>query len=652
MDLTGTKIFNYRITRMIGEGGMAKVYEAVHEKFENRQVAIKILDPILTANAEIRQRFENEAKIMATLDHPNIVRVIDYTDDGNKLAIIMEFLKGLTLSEYIKSNGAMKPSDAARLMVQILHAFQYAHDKGIVHRDVKPSNIFLDQQLVPKIMDFGIAKLLTVDVNMTRTGTQMGTPTYMSPEQVRDVRDIDRRSDIYSLGVTLYFMFSGAAPYNTSTLSTFDIYNKIVHEPLPPLSAAIQFNNIVAKATAKKPEDRYPTCNAMAADFNTEAEKPTPEISEDDEKTLIFTDIPKPLDKKKEKTPSPKITSSAAKPPKLESPPPKTEPKQPVQQAKFKPKPAPKPKAEEQETGHSGKKFSTKKKIMAGVGAFIVVMLVIFYMIGSSDSFVVLSNSNDSLSYSLGVVEGHYLTQKFDTVNLTAIKKGIMKATRYDAPSLPDQRVMFKYSKNNLKNYTFNKEEFGVLFEKYGAFLFSYRSRELIFDLDNRLFWAGINQMLTGEVPAISFKDAAKYSSKYPGIDIKFKNQDNIANEKRFFADVSRKSNIRKAENGVYYEVLNEGFSYESTPLVNDILTLSITIKNLNNQELFRDERKVVDVASVFPGLKTVLLKMKKGANFRIYVPSDQAYGSFGVGDEIPPYQALICDILWPDSPL
>lgn len=155
---------------MIGEGGMAKVYAAVHEKFENRQVAIKILDPILTANAEIRQRFENEAKIMATLDHPNIVRVMDYTDDGNKLAIIMEFLKGWTLSEYINSNGSMKPSDTARLMVQILNAFQYAHDKGIVHRDVKPSNIFLDKQFVPKIMDFGIAKLLTVDVNMTRTG--------------------------------------------------------------------------------------------------------------------------------------------------------------------------------------------------------------------------------------------------------------------------------------------------------------------------------------------------------------------------------------------------------------------------------------------------------------------------------------------------
>ena len=134
MDLTGTKIFNYRITRLIGEGGMAKVYAAVHQKFENREVAIKILDPVLTANAEIRQRFENEAKIMATLDHPNIVKVIDYTDEGEKLAIIMEYLRGHTLSDYIRSNGAMRPEVAARLMTMILNAFQYAHDHGIIHQ--------------------------------------------------------------------------------------------------------------------------------------------------------------------------------------------------------------------------------------------------------------------------------------------------------------------------------------------------------------------------------------------------------------------------------------------------------------------------------------------------------------------------------------
>jgi len=497
-------------------------------------------------------------------------------------------------------------------------------------------------------MDFGIAKLLTVDVNMTRTGTQMGTPTYMSPEQVRDVRDIDRRSDIYSLGVTLYFMMSGAAPYNTSTLSTFDIYNKIVHEPLPPLSAAIQFNNIVAKATAKKPEDRYSTCDAMAADFKPDNEKPKPVVSEDDEKTLIFTDTPKPSDKKTQPVPAQKVATSAPKPSKVESPPPKAEQKPPIQEAKSKPKAKP----EEQEKEQNRKKFSKKSKIMAGAGAFIVVLLVAFYLIGTSDDIVVLSDSNDSLSYSLGVVEGHYLTQKFDTVNLPALKKGIMKATRYDAPSLPDQRVMFKYSKNNLKNYTFNKEEYSSFFEKYGVFLYSFRSKDLIFDLDNKLFWSGIKHVVSGKTPEISFKDAAKYSSNYPGIDMKFQNQDKIEEEKRFFADLARKSNIRKAENGVYYEVLSEGFSYESTPSENDILTLSITIKNLNNQELFRDERKVVTVGTVFPGLKTVLLKMKKGANYRVYVPSDQAYGSFGVGDEIPPYQALICDIYWPDSPL
>jgi len=645
MDLTGTKIFNYRITRLIGEGGMAKVYAAVHQKFENREVAIKILDPVLTANAEIRQRFENEAKIMATLDHPNIVRVIDYTDEGDKLAIIMEYLRGQTLSDYIKRNGAMNPQVAAKLMTLILNAFQYAHDHGIIHRDVKPSNIFLDQQLVPKIMDFGIAKLLTVDVNMTRTGTQMGTPTYMSPEQVRDVKEIDRRSDIYSLGVTLYFMLSGAAPYSTSTLSTFDIYNKIVHEPLPPLSKAIEYNGVVVKATAKKPEDRYPDCNAMAAEFKMEDERLKPaEVNDDDEKTLIFTENAKPKETSKETGTKPSPPPPTPKPAKQDKTPSKTESK-PAPKA---PKPEPVPKLAEVQP--KGEKKGSKKKFIMIAAILVVAVLTGLYFLGTSDSVVVLTDSNDSLSYSYGVVEGHYLTQKFDTVLLPSVKKGIMNAAQKGTPSLPDQKIMFKYSKNNLKNGTFNKEECSVFFEKYGTFLYTYRNRELTFDLDNRLFWAGINHSVSGKVPEISFTDAVKYSTIYPASRTKADMKQNIADEKQFFASLARQSSIRKAENGVLFEVLNEGFNYAANPAPEDLITLSIVIKDLNNKELFRNERKVVTPQTCFPGLKNVLLKMKKGANFRIYVPSDQAYGSIGIDDEIPPYQALICDVYWPDS--
>lgn len=649
MDLTGTKIFNYRITRLIGEGGMAKVYAAVHQKFENREVAIKILDPVLTANAEIRQRFENEAKIMATLDHSNIVKVIDYTDEGDKLAIIMEYLRGQTLSDYIKSNGAMKPEVAAGLMTMILNAFQYAHDQGIIHRDVKPSNIFLDQQLVPKIMDFGIAKLLTVDVNMTRTGTQMGTPTYMSPEQVRDVKDIDRRSDIYSLGVTLYFMLSGAAPYSTSTLSTFDIYNKIVHEPLPPLSKAIEYNSIVAKATAKKPEDRYTDCNAMAADFKTDTNKSTAKpVNDDDEKTLIFTENIKPKETTKESGSKPITPPPAPKQVKQDKTPPKAESK-PAPNVK---KPTPKPEPKITENQPSGEKKSSKKKILMFAAIIVVAVLTGLYFLGTSDSIVVLTDSSDSLSYSYGVIEGHYLTQKFDTVLLPFVKKGIINSASKGTPSLPDQKIMFKYSKNNLKNSTFNKEECSALFEKYGAFLYTYRSRELTFDLDNRLFWAGINAVVSGKVPEISFEEAVKYSTNLAAVRTKADKKQNIADEKQFFGDLARKSSIRKAENGVFYEVLNEGFSYEKNPSPEDIISLNIVIKDLNNRVLYSDEGKVVTPKTCFPGLKNVLLKMKKGANFRIYVPSDQAYGSMGVGSEIPPYQALICDVYWPDSPL
>jgi serine/threonine-protein kinase len=256
--MTGKTILNYRITRLIGEGGMAKVYEAEHINLGNK-VAIKILDPLLASKSNIKERFRNEARIMASLMHENIVRVIDYyeDDDNNVFAIVMEYLDGENLSDFIKSNGALSKELAYDLMVKILKAFGYAHSKGLVHRDVKPGNIFITSDKNIKILDFGIAKLLHQNAELTGTGMQMGTPMYMSPEQVKDSKHIDKRSDIYSLGVMLYYMLSGNPPYDTTTYSNFDIFNKIVNEPLPELSVNAELNIIIEKATAKQPEERY-----------------------------------------------------------------------------------------------------------------------------------------------------------------------------------------------------------------------------------------------------------------------------------------------------------------------------------------------------------------------------------------------------------
>lgn len=256
MEHLNKTIGKYKLTSFIGEGGMAAVYEGTHEKLGTK-VAVKILNPILTTNKTIRQRFEDEARFMAQLNHPNIVKVVDFEEQETLLAIVMEMLNGHDLSQHIKKNGAMKPDEALPIFIKVLEAFGYAHQQGIVHRDIKPSNIFLHNCSEVKILDFGIAKIFGTGDDRTSTGTQIGTPVYMSPEQVKADKSIDHRSDIYSLGVTLYFMLNGKPPYDSTTQSNFDIFNKIVYEPIPELVQHHHFNNIIKKATEKDRNQRF-----------------------------------------------------------------------------------------------------------------------------------------------------------------------------------------------------------------------------------------------------------------------------------------------------------------------------------------------------------------------------------------------------------
>lgn len=249
-------IGKYRLTNFIGEGGMASVYEGTHEKLGFR-VAVKILNPVLTANKQIRQRFENEARFMASLEHPNITRVLDYDEQPDMLAIIMELIKGQDLSTRIRSVGALGPEKATYIFSQILDAFQYAHNRGIIHRDIKPSNIFITPEDQVKILDFGIAKMIGSSDDFTQTGAQMGTPVYMSPEQVTADKTIDHRSDIYSLGVTLFFTLNGKPPYDNTTQSNFEIYNKIVYEPIPHLTQYPAIDEVISRAVNKKREQRF-----------------------------------------------------------------------------------------------------------------------------------------------------------------------------------------------------------------------------------------------------------------------------------------------------------------------------------------------------------------------------------------------------------
>lgn len=257
--MINTSIGKYKISKLIGEGGMASVYEAEHEMLGTK-VAIKVLNPILSANAEIKTRFRNEAKLMASLDHPNITKVIDFDEKPQQLSIVMEFLNGEDLDQKIKRNGPLSEKEISDIFSQTLSAFQYAHEKGIVHRDIKPSNIYILSNGHVKILDFGIAKLFGQGNEMTQTGTQMGTPIYMSPEQVKGDKSIDHRSDIYSLGVTMFFAINGKPPYNSTTESQFDIFNKIVYEPLPELLKTSSLSGIVSRACNKDRRLRFQSC--------------------------------------------------------------------------------------------------------------------------------------------------------------------------------------------------------------------------------------------------------------------------------------------------------------------------------------------------------------------------------------------------------
>ena len=226
----GSIIGGFSIIRLIGEGGMSEVY-LVQDNLD-RQFALKTLSANLSRDSSFRERFKQEAKIMSTLHHPNIVQLHSYFEEEDTFCLVMEYVEGGSLKDLIKEIGPIPESRALNIFSHVADALSYAHDKGVIHRDIKPSNIMLGKDDEVKVMDFGIARM-TESPGLTKTGTQMGTLVYMSPEQIRDSKHIDSKSDVYSLGVTLYEMLTGKAPYDESTDSDFDIREKIVYKDLP-----------------------------------------------------------------------------------------------------------------------------------------------------------------------------------------------------------------------------------------------------------------------------------------------------------------------------------------------------------------------------------------------------------------------------------
>src|SRR2546430_6128064 len=265
-------IGKYEIRREIGRGAMGVVYEGYDPSIK-RIVALKTIRADQLAGGDLAAviaRFRREAQAAGRLNHPNIVSIYDFGEDGGVWYIAMEFVQGRELKECFETNERFKIADIVRIMSQILNALDYSHRQGVIHRDIKPANIILLADGSVKVADFGIAHIETS--NMTQVGTTLGTPAYMSPEQIMGL-PVDGRSDLFSAGVILYQFLTGERPFSGTSTTTM---RKVLEEnPLPPSRFNVQApqasDAVVHKALAKRPEDRFQTAGEFVAALNAAA---------------------------------------------------------------------------------------------------------------------------------------------------------------------------------------------------------------------------------------------------------------------------------------------------------------------------------------------------------------------------------------------
>lgn len=269
-----THIGQYRIEAALGRGGMGVVYRGLHENL-GREVAIKALAPELTQQPEFKERFFSEAKTQARLQHPNIVGVYDLLEDAGEYFIVMELVSGIGLDDRMRdlAGQRMDLQEAVAVFGQMLAALDYAHSEGVIHRDIKPSNVLITAAGRAKLTDFGIA-LLVGDKRLTASQSTIGTPTYMSPEQILRPRSVDHRTDIYSAAVVFFEMLAGRPPFDDET--EYGI-KKLHVEAAPPDLAALREDlpagiiQAVAVALSKNPEERYPSAGAFLRALNAAA---------------------------------------------------------------------------------------------------------------------------------------------------------------------------------------------------------------------------------------------------------------------------------------------------------------------------------------------------------------------------------------------
>lgn len=322
------QVGRYQLQRLLGRGGMAAVYLAIDPRFD-REVAVKMLPRDLQQDPTFRNRFEREAKTIASLDHPAIVPVYDYGEEDGQTYLVMRYMAGGSLADHLRG-GPMSTADTVAITQRIASALDEAHKKGIVHRDLKPGNILFDQRGDAFLSDFGIVKLAESSTNLTGTGL-IGTPAYMSPEQVHGERELDGRSDIYALGLIFYQMLTGELPYKGADTPAKQMMAHVL-QPVPRLKQARpdlpdNYDNLVTTATAKKPEERFDTAGTMVqalGSLETDDQIPVLNVGQPDKLNDETAVSPTPLPYLHDTTPLP---APAAAPPASTTPPPTESPK-------------------------------------------------------------------------------------------------------------------------------------------------------------------------------------------------------------------------------------------------------------------------------------------------------------------------------------
>ncbi len=262
-----TQLGEFKLIKKLGQGGMGEVYLANQVSLD-RKVALKVLSKELAKRKDFVDRFIREARSMARVDHPNVVQIYAAQEDKGLNFVAIEFIDGQSMQDWMDELGKLSIGDALHATLMCAHALKSAHDMTIIHRDIKPDNILVTKKGAIKVADFGLAKATDEDVSMTQSGTGLGTPLYMPPEQARNAKNVDLRTDIYAVGVTLYYFLTGELPYTgDNMLELITAKEKGKYAPAKSLNSAIpeKLDLIIDKLIAQNPDHRYKNCDEVIA---------------------------------------------------------------------------------------------------------------------------------------------------------------------------------------------------------------------------------------------------------------------------------------------------------------------------------------------------------------------------------------------------